>query len=155
MSSDEDGRDYESLRLEYQLSQQMHTYYGRIVWQIGAIFLPVALAGFAFGMQSSLEKGPFVLLAAFLTALLVFFLFSYIRLRWLAFVHIKRCEELEQELGMKQHTLQHRANEKTIKIAGMEIKPQCLTGWHINVFIPLFLIALIWISVLVRLGNFM
>lgn len=147
MTSDEDKNNKESLRLEYQLSQQMHTYYGRIVWQIGAIFLPVVLGGFAFGIQSDLEKNQFVLLAGFLTALLVFFLLSFIRLRWLAYVHIKRCEEIEPLLGIKQHTLQHQANEKTIKIAGKEIKPLCIKGWQINVSIPLFLIIIIWISV--------
>jgi len=147
MDADENNDDSEvlrSLRLEYQLSQEMHMYYGRIVWQIGAIFLPVAFGGFALGIQQNLAKEQFVFLALFITGLLLFFLLSYWRIRWLAFIHIKRCEEIEGKLGISQHSLQHKANDKTITIGDKKIKPQLFSGVHINSIIPIALIAIVW-----------
>ena len=139
--------DKESLRLEYRLSQEMHNYYGKIQWQIGSILITASLAGFAFGIQQDLPHPQFVPLAIGLTLLLLMFFLIVRRHRWLGHIHLARCKEIEKILGMKQHTLESKANENTITIGEVEIKPQLITGWDINKIILFLLIIVFWIGV--------
>jgi len=50
----------ESLLVEYRLSQEMHTYYGTILWKIGAIFIPISLGGFAVSVHQNLSDAPLI-----------------------------------------------------------------------------------------------
>ena len=149
MTEDNKAPTPESLLTEYRLSQEMSTYYGKIVWTIGTIFHPATLAGFAFGVSQNLEFPLSVIFALFLTALQAFFLLSYHRLQWLSNINFLRCQEIEDVLGLKQHKLHRELKEKgKVMIANCEIKKQKI--WSspvINNLIPWVLIAIIWIWV--------
>ena len=141
----------ESLRLEYKLAQEMHTYYGKILWQIGSIFLPVSLAGFVFGIRQEISNDGLLALTVFLTALLIWFIFSAIRLRRLAFVYMERCRKIEKILSLKQHNNKARDDKNTVKIRGKEIKIfrkklkwRHLAGKNINLPVPIFFIIIFW-----------
>jgi len=97
----------ETLLVEYQLSQEMHNYYGKILWQIGAIFLGGSIGAFGIVVSESIGTMPTPLPLWFwviqLTMTVGFILF-HSRLRNLAYIHLQRCIAIEKELGMKQHT---------------------------------------------------
>lgn len=139
----------ESLLVEYKLSQEMANYYGKIVWTIGTIFHPATLAGFAFGISQKLEFPLSAIFALFLTGLQAFFLFSYHRLQLLSLINNRRCQEIEDKLGLEQHKLHEELKVKgKITVANQEIKKQKIwSSRRINYSIPLFLIAIIWIWV--------
>ena len=149
MTKDNKAPTPESLLTEYRLSQEMATYYGRIVWTIGTIFHPATLAGFAFGLSQKLEFPLAAIFALFLTGLQAFFLLSYHRLQFLSKINNLRCQEIEDELGLKQHKLHREIKEKgKVTIANYEIKKQKI--WSspvINYLIPWVLIVIIWIWV--------
>ena len=144
MSSEKSQPDNESLRMEYRIAHEKHDYYGKILWQIASIFFPATLAGFAFGIQQDLSLDRFIPLNFVLSALLLMFFFQAKRVRWLAFLQMQRCEEIEKILQMKLVTYQHVANKKPIEIAGVAIKPQRITGKYLNQGTPLALIIIFW-----------
>jgi len=134
----------ESLLVEYKLTQEMFTYFGKILWTIGTIFHPATMAGLAYAMSQNLGFPLSVLFGLFLTALQVFFLISYRRIHWLADIKALRCQEIEEILGIKQHRLNREADDHSIQIADKEIKPQFWSSPKINNLIPIFLIGVIW-----------
>jgi len=85
----------------------------KILWQIGSIFLPVSLAGFVFGIRQEISNDGLLALTVFLTALLIWFIFSAIRLRRLAFVYMERCRKIEKILSLKQHNNKARDDKNT------------------------------------------
>lgn len=97
-----DEIDKESLRLEYKIAFERQNHYGKLVWQIASIFLPVSIGGFAFGIQQNLPLDRFILLNFALSILLLFYLFQVSRMRWLSNIQEKRCKEIEEvSLPMK------------------------------------------------------
>lgn len=139
----------ESLLTEYKLAQEMHVYYGKSLWQIGSIFFAASLAGFAFGLQNDLAWDKFVFLNSFLTILLSGFIIYAKRHGNLAHMYISRCRQIEEKLGMKQHTykyeIDNKCNEEPIIIAGSSFTKKRITGKHINFIIPLFLMGVFWV----------
>lgn len=96
-----------SLLVEYGLAQEMHNYYGRIVWQIGAILIGGGIAAFGLVVRESLNQIPTFMPSFFwliLTAMIIGFRSFASRYRHVSFAHICRCMEIEKELGLKQHT---------------------------------------------------
>ena len=134
----------ESLLVEYKLSQEMHTYYGTILWKIGAIFIPISLGGFAVSVHQNLSDAPLIVVTLVLTGLLGWFMLSARRLRHLAFLYILRCEEIEKILGLKQHTNKHQNDTTSVTVTGIEISPQRFTGKDINTYIPTLLLIMFW-----------
>jgi len=134
----------ESLLTEYKLAQEMHTYYGKILWKICAIFIPISLGGFAVSVHQNLTNEPLFVVTLVLSALLGWFMLSARRLRHLAFLYILRCEEIEEILGLKQHTYKHQNDTTSLTIAGNTIEPQCFTGKGINMYIPILLLIMFW-----------
>jgi len=137
----------ESLIAEYQLSQEMFTYYGKIFWTVGSIFHPATMAGLAYGISQNLEFPLSILFGLFLTGMQFFVLITYRRIHWLANINVLRCQDIEEMLGIKQHKLHREANDHPIKLAGKEIKPQSWRSPKINYFITIFFIAIIWLWV--------
>ena len=95
-----------TLLKEYELSQEMHNYYGHLTWQIGSILIGAGITGLALVPREIL---PFlgmstVTIFGFMVAFmaLVFLLFME-RYRRITFAHLARCREIEACLGMKQH----------------------------------------------------
>ena len=107
------------------------------------------MAGFAFGISQKLEFPLSAILALFLTTLQAFFLLSYHRISWLAKINMLRCQEIEKDLRLQQHTLHRRIDDEgEVRIAGELIKKQKI--WNspaVNNFIPSVLIVIIWVWV--------
>lgn len=104
---------------EYRRSQDMHNYYGRLIWEMGAIFVGGGLA--ALGLAASREKILPEAIAAIggtVSLLMLIFYFNVRRSREIAEVHLARCREVEEELDMWQHRY---AWEATHDIRGVEI----------------------------------
>ncbi|MBI3253369.1 MAG: hypothetical protein HYZ56_01390 [Nitrosopumilales archaeon] len=139
-----DVADKESLLIEYRIAHEQHNYYGKILWQIASIFFPATLAVFAFGVQQDLSLDRFIPLNFVLSALLLMFYFQAKRVRWLAFLQMQRCVEIEKILPMKLVTYQRAVNKKPIEVAGEIIKPQRVTGKHLNQGTPIALIIIFW-----------
>lgn len=138
--------------LEYKIAHEKHDYYGKILWQIASIFLTASLAGFAFGLQQNLPLDRFIPLNFVLSVLLITFFFQAKRVRWLAFLQTKRCEEIETILPMKLVTYQKIANENGIEILGTKIKPQYITGRYLNQGAPIALIIIFWGYIIYKSG---
>ncbi len=133
-----------SLLVEYKLAQEMHTYYGKILWRIGAIFIPISLGGFAVSVHQNLSDAPLIVVTLVLSGLLGWFMLSARRLRHLAFLYILRCVEIEKILGLKQHTNKHQNDTTSVTVAGIKIDPQRFTGKDINRYIPILLLIMFW-----------
>jgi len=108
------------LMKEYELSQEMHNYYGHLTWQIASILVGGSIAGLALVISS--RQTPKVMVSIFALAVtggaFAFWLFMR-RYGKIAEKHLERCREIEECLGMKQHS-----NVK-------EAKPPWPTGWGI------------------------
>ena len=139
-----DKNDKESLLIEYQIAHENYNYYGKVLWQIASIFLTASLAGFAFGVQQDLPLDRFVPLNFVLSGLLVTFFFQARRVSWLAFLQLRRCIEIEKILPMKLATYQEIANKKEIEIGDKKIKPQRVTGRHLNQGTPIAFLIIFW-----------
>ena len=147
MTDNEPKVDRDSLRVEYELSQKMHNYYGKTLWEIGSIYLAASLAGFAFAIQQDLPKHSFIPLISVLTVLLVSFLLTARRFRKFGFLHLSRCREIEEILGLKQHTYSHKAIDEKIIVAGSEIKIPRPHGVTLNVVSVCVIAGIFWISI--------
>jgi len=145
----------EALLVEYQLSQEMHNYYGKITWQIGAIFLGGSIGAYGIVISETIGKMPTPLPGWFwvilLTMTLGFILFLR-RFRGLAHIHLQRCIEIEEELGLKQHTYAEEASHRAILIRGKCQKLPSPGGWVISVSLCIILLALTVIIALYMSG---
>lgn len=96
-----DKPDNETLRLAYKNSKELFKYYGKIVWQIGSIFIVASLGAFAYAIQNDLQKVEFVPLILVPITLMMSFYFLFKRYRKNAHVEINRSEWLENELKLR------------------------------------------------------
>jgi hypothetical protein len=128
----------------------MHNYYGKITWEIGAIFLGGTLAGFGFGLQAELSQIGFTLLIVPLTVLLWSFGHLIRRYRVLALSHLIRCREIEKELGLSQHIKAHETHESGIEIDGKIEQAARPTGWATIKIIVIIVLVTFWIAVVAK-----
>jgi len=121
---------------EYRRSQDMHNYYGRIVWQVAAIFIGGGLA--ALGLAASREnisREAVTILGGTFSFLMLIYYFLASRSSGMAEVHLARCREIEEELNMWQHRYAWEASHdiRGVEIPG-EIKPIIVhepSGWRL------------------------
>ena len=148
----------EALLAEYKLAQEMHMYYGKVLWQLGSILLGAGLAGFFYSIQLELSAEQFFFIIIGLSGLIGGFTLSFIRHKNLAHFYISCCRELEEELGLKikQHTLKFAIDkgkdecdlekDKEEHFVGHSkfTKPP-FTGKDVNkYFIPIPILAMYW-----------
>ena len=148
----------DSLLTEYKLAQEMHTYYGKVLWQLGSILLGAGLAGFFYSIQLKLSAEQFLAITIGLSGLIISFILSFIRHRDLAHFYISCCREIEKELQLKvkQHTLKYAidkgldecdlSKKKEEHTVGYSIfkKPR-FTGKDINKYIiPIPILGMYW-----------
>jgi len=99
----------------------MHNYYGKIVWQIGAILLGGGITGFGFAISQQLSDLPTLvpwLFWGILIAMIVGFLLIAWRCRALSYIYLLRCMEIEDELGLKQQIYAEEAGRRSVLIRG-------------------------------------
>ena len=145
----------ESLLKEYELSQKMHNYYGRIIWEIGSIFMGGGLAAIALIVSRATRPSVVPALASLaFTVLMACFYLIVRRFRNIAEVHLRRCRQIEKKLGLCQHRyvrLAARCNGITIDddtVKGetdRRIKIPLPTGWGITQALIIGLIVVSWI----------
>jgi hypothetical protein len=132
---------------EYELSQSMHNYYGKIVWEIASIFIGGGLAG--VGIIASRVERPTVIVSLFaiaFTVLMVGFYFMVRRWRDLAEVHLSRCREIEIELGLLQHQYASRANDPSgVIVNGKWLRASFPSGWGTLRGLIIGLVVAVWI----------
>lgn len=143
--------DHESLRKEYELSQEMHNYYGRLTWQIAAIFLGGGITG--LGVVVSTGRPILVLLFTIAFTVLVYSFYLFARRNGnLAEVHLARCRQIERILELRQHTYARQANEPrgvTIEGEPEPIIARHPTGWRVVKILCASLITIAWMIVVV------
>jgi len=124
-------QEHRTFLKEYELSQDMHNYYGHLTWEIGSIIIGGSIAGLALVISN--QPRPSVVVSFFAIVVIgmaiAFFLFMR-RYRNITKLHLDRCIEIEERLGMKQHT----------KVK--EAKLPWPTGWGIVQSLCIFLIVL-------------
>jgi len=94
-----------TLLKEYELSQEMHNYYGHLTWEIASILIGGSIAGLALVISS--HPQPRAIVSIFAIAVIgtaSTFWFYMRRYRKITQVHLDRCREIETFLGMRQHT---------------------------------------------------
>ena len=115
---------------EYELSQEMHNYYGHLTWQIGSIIIGGSTAGLAIVISNQPRPSGIVSSFAIVVIVMAFAFYLFMRrYREITEVHLARCREIEASLGMKQHT----------KVKEAELPGP--TGWTIVQILCIFLIA--------------
>jgi len=139
--------DADSLRKEYELSQEMHNYYGRLTWQIGAILLGGGVT--ALAIATSTANPIIVFLVDMVFTILVYSFYRLVgRYREISWVHLARCREIERTLGLQQHTYVEQAQtEAGVKIPG-EPKtiraPRKPSGWQTVEDLCIYLTFIAW-----------
>lgn len=135
----------EALLVEYELSQQMHNYYGRIAWQIGAILLGGGTTAFglvvsatAGELQSFLPLSFWILFAIMISG----FLLITRRCRALSYIYLLRCMEIEEELGLRQQIYAEEAGRREVLIRGEARRLPSPGGWPVLVTLCVLLLAL-------------
>ena len=89
---------------EYELSQEMHNYYGRMIWEIGAIFIGGGTATIALIVSRVVAPSGTAALGSWaVTLLMIIYYLKVRRTRDIAEIHLRRCREIERELGLLQH----------------------------------------------------
>ena len=154
MNIESNNVDKESLRLEYKIAHEKYDYYGKVLWQIASIFLTASLAGFAFGIQQNLPLDRFIPLNFVLSGLLVTFFFQARRVGWLAHLQLRRCIEIEKILPMRFATNQETANESEVEVGDKKIKPQRITGKHLNQGTPIAFLIIFWGYLIMKILGF-
>ena len=148
----------EALLAEYKQAQEMHVYYGKVLWQLGSILLGAGLAGFFYSIQLELSAIVFFIITIGLSGLIFIFILSHERHRNLAHFYISCCRQIEEELGLKikQHTLKYAIDKgkdecnfeiekKEHMIAHSTFTKPRITGNHINkYFIPIPTLVMYW-----------
>lgn len=142
-----EATDAESLRKEYELSQEMHNYYGRLTWQIGVILLGGGVA--ALGAATTTVNPIIVFLVDIVFTILVYSFYRFIgRYREITRVHLARCREIERTLGLRQHTYVEQAQTNAgVTIPGepepirVPTKP---SGWQMTEDLCIGLNAIAW-----------
>ena len=138
---------------EYELSQQMHNYYGRIVWEIGSIFVGGGLAMIGLIISRTSRPSSLPALAAItFTILMICFYLMIRRFRVIAEVHLRRCREIENELGLYQHRYVRLAtytegiviHDETVRDT-QSIKIPSPTGWTTLQSLIIFLVIISWV----------
>jgi len=114
-----------TLLKEYELSQEMHNYYGHLTWEIASIIIGGSIAGLAL-VISNQPRPPSIIVSIFafvVTGMAIAFYYFMKRYREITKLHLDRCIEIEKRLDclMKQHTKVKEADEEK-KIPGP-------TGW--------------------------
>lgn len=139
--------DAESLRKEYELSQEMHNYYGRLTWQIGAILLGGGVA--ALGAATSTRDPIIAGLFAIIFTVLDYSFYRFVgRYREITRVHLARCRQIERSLGLQQHIYVEQAQtEAGVRISG-ELEPirvpRTPSGWQMVEGLCIYLNVLAW-----------
>ena len=101
------------LLLEYEMTQQMHNYYGRISWEIASILIAGSLVLVGFSLQSPLvTKEVFVGISVAVTLVMVMWGSLFRRITQLVDIHIARLLQIEEELHFHQFRYVHDAHEK-------------------------------------------
>ena len=88
----------------------MHNYYGKIVWEIGSIFIGGGLAFIGFAASEPKTYPFFGFFALAFTILMTGFYFMNKRWRDIAEIHLLRCRQIEDELGLSQHWMAKKLN---------------------------------------------
>ena len=137
---------------EYECSQKMHNYYGKLIWEIGGILIGGGLAFVGIVVSRSIEFHPTysVSLAAIVfTILMSTFFLSLRRWREIAEIHLNRCREIEGIFSLYgQHQQVKDANKlEGLKIEGLEkpiVAPKP-SGWASIKILITSLIIVVWI----------
>lgn len=139
------GERREALLVEYKLAQQMHNYYGKIAWQIGAILLGGSTTAFGLIVSETMNELPTwfpFLFWLILATMIGGFLWIAKRCRALSYLYLQRCMEIEDELGLRQHIYAEEAHRRPILIRGKYRKLPGPSGWPIIVSLCVLLIVL-------------
>jgi len=125
-----------TLLKEYELSQKMHNYYGRLTWEIGSILVGGSLAGLALVISNIPRPSSVASIFTFAVAIMAsIFCLIVRRYRDITRIHLVRCREIEACLGMKQHLYVEKAACKSFTVKRQDgeeekiEKIEFLTGW--------------------------
>lgn len=144
----------EDLIKEYELSQEMHNYYGRIVWEIGSIFIGGGLAMVGlFATRIHRPSADFTFIALTFTILMSAFYFMVRRWRQISEIHLARCRQIEIILGLQQHELVKKANEPSGVWIVQGDRKQWIrvpfpSGWQVVKGLSIGLSIMVWIMAL-------
>lgn len=123
---------------EYELSQEMHNYYGRLTWEIGSIIVGGSIAGLAIVISRKPEPRFVTPIFAFAVSMMaLIFLMIIRRYRVIAEVHLARCRQIEACLGMEQHIDVQKAGCKRLTLKRQDSEEEPLekvpspSGWTI------------------------
>ncbi len=158
MDSKNSDFDKEALLTEYKLAQEMHTYYEKVLWQLGSILLGAGIAGFFYSIRLELSAEQFFVITIGLSGLIIGFMLSFERHRNLAYFYIYCCREIEEKLGLKikQHTLKYAIDKgkdecdldkdkEEHKVGHDKFTKPRFTGKDINkYFIPIPILVMYW-----------
>ena len=145
-------RDKDILLGEYAQLNELYRHRGRMIWMMGSIFIPVALAILSYAVISS--SGTDLLpLAICSLGILVVFRFLFERMRYFARVYQTRIKEIEKTLGMDTHSRFGRieADKLWDKYKKWGLGSLIRTRHLLSLFVILFFIA--WILVLLSKTN--
>jgi len=143
--------NHDLLLKEYELSQSMHNYYGKIIWEIASIFIGGGLA--AVGLVASRVQRPTIvvsLIALAFTILMIGFYVMNRRWRELVEVHLSRCRQIEMLLGFRQHQLASMANAPSGVLINQGryskwIRATFPSGWGTIQLLVIGLVGAVWI----------
>ena len=138
------------LLLEYEMTQQMHNYYGRISWEIASILIAGSLAMVGFSLQSPLmTKELFIGISVAFTLVMTMWLSLFRRMNQLVEIHIARLLQIEKELHFHQHTYIQEAHQKRrVIIDGKCHDLSGLRGRYSVYLLAISLIGAIWLIAL-------
>ena len=142
----------EALLVEYDCSQNMHNYYGRTIWEVFSIFFGGGLAAFGLVVSRSQSRPSVVpvFFALAFTVLMVGLYFANRRWREIAEVHLARCRQIEDELGLEQHSLVKKSNRPSGVRLKQETGNQWIrtpfpSGWGTIAFLAVAVTIIVWI----------
>ena len=128
-----------TLMKEYGLSQDMHNYYGHLVWEIASILVGGSIAGLALVVSYQPRPSMSVSFFAFaVIAMAIVFFLVVRRYREITFVHLVRCREIEARIGfLQQHRYVQRAACESFCVRRQDGREEMIreipspTGWEI------------------------
>ena len=147
-------RDKEILLAEYAQLNELYRHRGRMIWMMGSIFIPVALAILSYAVISS-PKANLLPLAICSVGMLGIFRLLVGRMSYFPKVYQTRIRDIEKTLGMDTHSRFDRIEKKKNKYWDRckEWGPGSLvrTRHLLSLFILLFSVA--WILVILSKTN--